>query len=80
MDNIFVIAAIISIIFLISKFIEMRFIEKETKPLKFLIRDSLLVYFSVVFGDFVIGQINPIVKGGSISSTATPVFTDNPGF
>jgi hypothetical protein len=81
MDNIFVIAAIISVIFLISKFIEMRFIEKETKPLKFLIRDSLLVYFSVVFGDFVIGQINPMIKGGaSASSTVTPVFTDNPGF
>ena len=80
MDNIFFIAAVISVIFLISKFIEMRFIEKESKPLKFLIRDALLVYFSVVFGYFVIGQINPILKGGSSGSTITPVFTDNPGF
>jgi hypothetical protein len=80
MDNIFIIAGIISVIFLIAKFIEMRFVEKETKPLKLLIRDSLLVYFSVVFGYFVIGQINPILKGGSSGSTITPVFTDNPGF
>ena len=80
MDNIFVVAAVISVIFLISKFIEMRFIEKETKPLKFLLRDSLLVYFSVVFGDFIVGQINPMIQGGSIASTVTPVFTDNPGF
>ena len=80
MDKIFVIAAIISVIFLISKFIEMRFVEKETKPLKFLIRDSLLVYFSVVFGDFVIGQIHPMIKGGTSDSTVTQVFTDNPGF
>ncbi len=80
MDNIFIIAAIISVIFMISKFIEMRFIEKETKPLKFLIRDALLVYFSVVFGDFVIGQINPMIKGGSNASTITQVFTDNPSF
>ena len=80
MDKIFVIAAVISVIFLISKFIEMRFVEKETKPLKFLIRDSLLVYFSVVFGDFLIGQINPMIKGGSSASTVTQVFTDNPGF
>jgi len=78
MDNIFVIAAIISVIFFIAKFIEMRFVEKESKPLKLLIRDSLLVYFSVVFGDFIIGQINPILKGGS--HVTTPVFTDNPGF
>jgi hypothetical protein len=80
MDNIFVIAAVISVIFLISKFIEMRFVEKENKPLKLLIRDALLVYFSVVFGYFIIGQINPMLKGGSGGSTITPVFTDNPGF
>ena len=80
MDNIFIIAGIISVIFLIAKFIEMRFVEKENKPLKLLIRDALLVYFSVVFGYFVIGQINPILKGGSSGSTITPVFTDNPGF
>lgn len=80
MDNIFIIAAVISVIFFISKFIEMRFVEKETKPLKLLIRDSLLVYFSVVFGNFVIEQINPMIQGGSAASTVTPVFTDNPGF
>jgi len=78
MDNIFVIAAIISVIFIIAKFLEMRFIEKESKPLKLLIRDALVVYFSVVFGDFVIRQINPVVSGGG--AKVTPVFTDNPGF
>ena len=80
MDNIFVTAAIISIIFFISKFVEMRFVEKESKPLKILFRDSLLVYFSVVFGYFLVGQINPILHGGSNSPVITPVFTDNPGF
>lgn len=80
MDNIFVIAAVVSVVFLIAKFIEMRFVEKESKPLKFLIRDALLVYFSVVSGYFIIGQINPMLKGGAIVSTKTPVFTDNPGF
>jgi hypothetical protein len=80
MDNIFIIAAIISIIFLIAKFIEMRFIEKESKPLKLLIRDSLLVYFSVVTGYFIIDQLNPVLKGGTTNTNVTPVFTDNPGF
>jgi len=80
MDNIFINAAIISVIFLIAKFIEMRFIEKESKPLNLLIRDALLVYFSVVFGDFIKGQINPLLKGGAKNSVVTPVFTDSPGF
>lgn len=77
--SIFVIAAIISITFLVIKFLEMRYIEKESKPLKLLMRDTLLVYFSVIIAHFVIDQINPIIITGS-SKTVTPVFTDNPAF
>jgi hypothetical protein len=81
MNNIFVIAGVISIIFLISKFIEMRFVYKDSKPLKILIRDALLVYFSVVSGYFILNQIEPILNGESIGgSNITPIFTDNPGF
>lgn len=77
MDNIFIIAAIISIIFFIAKFIEMRFVEKESKPLKLLIRDSLLVYFSVLFGYFILEQIKPVIQNGGETQL---VFTDNPEF
>lgn len=80
MDNIFIIAAIISFVYLIAKFVEMRFVDKENKPLKFLIRDALLVYFSVVSGNFIINQISPVIKNVSGGSNVTPVFTDNPGF
>ena len=62
MDNIFIVAGIISFIFFVSKFIEMRFIEKESKPLKFLVRDSLLVYFSVLIGNFILEQFNDLSK------------------
>ncbi len=79
MTSIFVIAAVISITFLVTKFIEMRFIEKESKPLKFLIRDTLLVYFSVIISNFIMDQISPMMSGGS-QQKITPVFTDNPGF
>lgn len=81
MENIFIVAAVISITYLIAKFIEMRFIEKENKPLKLLIRDSLLVYFSVIFANFILEQLNPIVQSaGGGSNNTTPIFTDNPGF
>lgn len=77
MTNIFVTAALISIIFLITKFLEMRFIEKESKPLKLLIRDALIVYFSVIAGHYLLIQINPIMHAGG----STPqIFTDNPNF
>jgi hypothetical protein len=86
MDNIFIFAGIISVIFLIVKFLEMRFIEKENKPLKFLIRDTLLVYFSVIIGYYLVEQISPVIKnmdGGSVMGGSTgnqAVFTDQPGF
>jgi len=83
MENIFIIAAVISIIFLIVKFIEMRYIEKDSKPLKLLIRDSLLVYFSVVSGYFIMEQLKPVIQNGDVLNSgggATPVFTNNPEF
>ena len=83
MENIFIIAAVISIIFLIVKFIEMRYIEKDSKPLKLLIRDSLLVYFSVVSGYFIMEQLKPVMQNGDVlngGGGTTPVFTNNPEF
>lgn len=54
----------------------MRFVDKESKPLKLLIRDAIVVFFSVMFGNFVLEQITPVMQKGGI----TPVFTDNPEF
>ena len=80
MKNIFIIAAVISVLFLIVKFIEMRFVEKENIPLKLLIRDALLVYFSVISGYFILQQFNNLIENGETNISATQVFTDNPGF
>ena len=80
MDNIFIIATVISVIFLISKFIEMRFVDNESKPLKLLIRDTLLVYFSVIVGYFIIEQLKPVLEIAGEAVTTPQVFTDNPEF
>lgn len=76
MDNIFIVASVISVIFLISKFIEMRFVDKESKPLKLLIRDTVIVYFSVISGNFILEQLSPVMQKVGV----TQVFTDNPEF
>jgi hypothetical protein len=80
MENIFFISAIMSLVLFIFKFIEMRFIDKESKPLKLLIRDSLLVYFSVIIGYFIIEQLKTVIPNTTEGSKLTPVFTDNPTF
>ena len=79
MDNIFLVAGIISVIFFIAKFLEMRYVDKEPKPLKFLIRDSLVVYFSVVIGNFILGQVEPAINETIVPSIPM-AFTDNPPF
>jgi hypothetical protein len=81
MNNIFIIATVISIIYFIVKFIEMRFVEKESKPLKLLIRDALLVYFSVVSGYFILEQLKPVMQNvDTTGGGVTPIFTNNPEF
>ncbi len=80
MTSVFVIAGIISVTFLVAKFLEMRYIEKESKPLKLLIRDALVVYFSVVVAYFVMDQLNTTIESSGGGKKITPVFTDNPAF
>ena len=76
-NSIFVIAIAIASVYLIFRFIEMRMIVKENKPLKVLFRDTLLVYLSVLLGSFIIDQISPL-KDTLI--TSPEVFTNDPAF
>ena len=54
----------------------MRFILKENKSLKVLTRDTLVVYLSVILGNFVMSQVG----GFDISKAVPQVFTNNPDF
>ena len=81
MNNIFLVAGIISVFFCISKFLEMRYMnsDNEPKPLKLLIRDSLLVYISVIIGSFILDQLKPVMNEIVVSEVPL-AFTDNPPF
>lgn len=76
MDNIYVIALTISIVYIVSKFFEIRFILKENVNLKQLTIDTILVYFSVILGTFIIEQFLNKAK----NLTQAPVFIDTPKF
>jgi hypothetical protein len=54
----------------------MRFILKEKKPIKTMIRDTLMVYLSVVIGNFILSQF----ANGIVESTTPEVFTGPAGF
>ena len=72
----FMLSATISVIYLLLRFLEMRFILKEMKPLKTLIRDALLVYLSTLSGFYMLQHIAPITK----SSVSTAAFINDPDF
>jgi len=75
-NSIFITAVAVSISYLVFRFIEMRIILKKNKPLKVLARDTLLVYLSVLLGNFIMNQFG----SSSMGKKMTEVFTNSPEF
>jgi heme/copper-type cytochrome/quinol oxidase subunit 3 len=85
-SNAYIVSGIIAFVFLVAKFIEMRFTnnksdeeDNEPKPLKFLLRDTLLVYVSSLLGFYIIAQFEEHSAGGSTAKEVA-AFTGSPGF
>ncbi len=77
MEKYIIHSGIIAFIYLLMKFIEMRMIQKETKPMKDLIRDTIMVYLSAMVGLYIISEF---MQRPDTIKTVTNVFTDVPGF
>lgn len=58
MTNNFLISLIIAIIYILFKFLDMRYIKKENKPFKDLILDSSVVFVSSLLTFFLFEQFN----------------------
>jgi RsiW-degrading membrane proteinase PrsW (M82 family) len=85
MEKPIIITITIAVLFFFAKLIEMKFIDKENKPLKFIIRDTLLVWFCSFIPIMIFFQATgPVAEmlGSSdfTSSASTQIFTDVPGF
>jgi hypothetical protein len=82
----FVIGLVVSIVYFLLKFIEMRFVETDNqKPLKVLLRDSIVVCISAVLAVFILNQFGDTGGvggggGGGVGGGAPAVFVDTPGF
>jgi len=90
LDKILLIAFFITLLFCIFKFIEMKFIDKEMKPLKNVIRDAAYVLAASLIGVFVFLNMNTSIKdfmnvitdskNVDVTSATTQIFTGEPGF
>lgn len=77
MEKYIIHSGIIAFIYLLLKFVELRITQKEVKPVKELIRDTIIVYLSAMVGLYIINEFMPTT---SVVKTVTNVFTDSPGF
>ena len=72
-------ATIVSIIFFLLKFVQMRFINKESKPLKPLAIDSVIVFVASLLGIMLLEQFSNV--SNLIGSKDSPnAFVSSPEF
>ena len=87
MDTVVSIIVFSIFLFILLKMIDMKFVQKEMKPLKEIIRDAIVVGLSVTAAAFAVTTMNKPIAGffdaiteKQILTAQAPVFTDNPGF
>jgi len=77
MEKYIIHSGIIAFVYLLMKFVEMRIVKKDTKSIKDLIRDTIIVYLSAIVGLYIISEF---ISTDGVIKSVTNVFTDTPSF
>jgi len=88
MEKVVILSIIVTCLFVFIKVLEMKFIDKEWKPIKLVVRDSVIVFCCSLIGAFLLFQVdgsvtdflNVVTENKSFNMSATQIFTDEPGF
>ena len=88
MEKALVISTVISILFAIFKFIEMKYIDKHLKPLKDILRDIVIVFLSsfltlmvfLYYQNRIEAFLAILTNTNILKSENTEVFTGHPNF
>ena len=88
MEKLLVLSSIITLLFSMAKIVEMKYVDKNWKPLKYIIRDAFMVFIAAFVGLYGFLQLNGtlndfmnvITENKSLNLKATQIFTDEPGF
>ena len=83
-----ILSIIITIIFFTAKMLEMRYLEKQSKPLKEIVRDAVIMFCCSLLGSFVYFNLNTtlmeffniVTETKTLNPETTMIFTDLPGF
>jgi len=87
MEAIVAIIIVTTVLYVLAKMIEMKYVDREMRPLKELIRDATIVAVSAGVSTFAVFSMNKSMNGFFSAMTeqtslpaVAPVFTDNPEF
>jgi hypothetical protein len=88
MEKILIVSFLITFIFCVIKFLEAKYLDKEWKPLKYFVRDAIIVFISTAVGAFIFFQnnnaisefFNVVTEAKTLNTANTQIFTDAPGF
>ena len=88
MEKLLVLSVVISVLYIFAKIVEMKYVEKQMKPFKFVLRDSVVVFLSsfvgLFFGFMLQGNVtdfmNVMTDTKSFTPNDTQVFTGEPEF
>jgi hypothetical protein len=87
MEALVAIIIITTVLYILAKMIEMKYMDKEMRPLKELIRDATIVAVSAGVSTFSVFSMNKSMNGFFSAMTeqthlpaVAAVFTDNPEF
>jgi hypothetical protein len=78
-----------SLLFFLAKIIEMKYVDKETKAIKFMVRDTILVFLITCASVYLYSNFFNTIQGfmGMVTNTKVvpvpvmpEIFTDSPGF
>ena len=88
MENLFLFAIFTTAFFVLLKIVEMKTLEKEMKPLKFVVRDAAMAFVASLAAAFIAFYsrnsvsdfLNIVTENKVLSTETTQIFTDAPGF
>tara|TARA_B100000035_G_scaffold207163_1_gene177208 strand:+ start:10004 stop:10270 length:267 start_codon:yes stop_codon:yes gene_type:complete len=88
MENLFLFAILTTILYCLVKIVEMKYVEKEMKPLKFIVRDAVIVFISSLVASYTYFYMNDsftdfmnvVTENKSLNLESTQIFTDVPNF
>jgi len=88
MEKMLMVAMITTFLFCLIKLLQMKYLEKEMRPLKDLVRDAIIVFIAGFAGYFVYFKMdgtvsdffNAVTETNVITPGNTEIFTDKPDF